>query len=281
MQSQLPNFLELETQGFVLIKGFLDETELAKICTTYNNSIQYFNTNGFPNKNYSIFYANIPDSVTEKCKKLLEQIQAHSKLTTNRILNKNKALYFDNNIVGFGWHQDHEDYFLWQSTQHQLNFWIPIIKPDSFKDGLDIIPLDTFARHDPTFVNNHVIGQGAKSCAESGADLTRIRDDENDNQYILNYNINEQGLTLPMVAGDLLLLRGDVFHKTPTKNQHRVAISIRALDDRQLLTKNKFLSGGARKREMINNNSGGYRILRQGFEKHDIVSIGEVLDGTF
>ena len=206
-------------------------------------------------------------------------MQVQSKLTTNRITTKGNALYFDNNIAGFGWHQDHEDYFLWQSTQHQLNFWIPIIKPDYWQDGLDVIPLDTFARHDPNFVKNHVIGKGAKSCAKLDADSTRVRDDETGEAYILNYNIDGQGLTLPMNAGDLLLLRGDVFHKTPIKNQHRVAISIRGVDDRCVLTKAKFVSGGARKREMISNNPNGYQRIRQAFESRDTVTIKEIIDG--
>jgi len=281
MQSQPTNFLELETQGFVLIKDFLDETELDKLRTNYNKKIQHFNTNEFTNKNYSIFFAGIPDSVTEKCKTLLEQVRVQSKLTTNRLTEPNHALYFDNNLAGFNWHQDHEDYYLWQSTRHQLNFWIPIIKPDPWSDGLDIIPIDALARRDPNFVSKHVIDQGAKSCAEANANSTHIRDDENGKIYVLDFNINDHALSLPMNAGDLLLLRGDVFHRTPPKNQHRVAISVRALDDQQLLAKRKFVEGGDKKRLMIANNPGGYKKLRQAFEKHDVISIREFLDGTF
>jgi hypothetical protein len=100
-----------------------------------------------------------------------------------------------------------------------------------------------------------------------------LYDDEIGDEIILDFDINEYSVTPPVMPGDLLLLKGDVIHRTQELSVDRVAFSILAFDGDEVLTKEKFYSGCSHKKMMIKNNIDGYTGIVNAFNQYNSITI--------
>lgn len=270
------NFIDLETYGFLVIPRFLNEEELSTILTIHTKVLENYNLNGSSNKNYKILREIVPNSVHDKIKLLLTDINKNTRLKTN-ILTHSNADYLDNSLVKFDWHQDHETYFKWQNAHDVLNFWIAISKPVSTESGLDIIPQNVLKNENLTIFNEHILNKGAKDFKTDNT-TTVMYDSETGIKTILPFNIDTLKVSPITSAGDLILLRGDVIHKSQSPTTPRLAISLRAVDSNYVITKEKFFSGSNHKQSMIQSNIRSYNPFIETYNNKDVVTIGEILN---
>ena len=146
--------------------------------------------------------------------------------------------YFSTTKTELYWHLDTISYFLRQDHYHNLNFWIPIIKPDRTRSGLSIIPMDRLQDKAPD-VHAMIFGRGA----------ARFLDDriicERDGRVVeLRSPCSPDSLaeTPHLGPGDALVVRSDLFHRTQDLETDRVALSIRAYNSTQVLDRNELLT---------------------------------------
>ena len=235
---------DLQTKGFTVIKHFLSNEEVAGLIEQFNIA----KTKEPRNKNYQVFSFN--HNLYTKIEQVLEQVRNNTDLHVD--LTYHIAGFFDNALLDFAWHQDHEPYYRQQDSYHGLNFWIPIIKPDPKLSGLSVVPFTSIASLPQL---NQLIGSGAKIFRSEG-NTTFVKEDEYGNNFIIDVDLDKVSECPELEPGDLLLLRHDVIHKTQDRYSNRVAVSIRCYNGQSVITKDKFLSGCLEKKEYIKNNIG-------------------------
>jgi hypothetical protein len=250
---------DLRTKGFVHVKGFLSALELKYLRDGYAATHGADGANG----NYPVF--DVPWKLVWRLESKLRSTTAQVRDATG--LNADMSVgaqYFSiEKGINFGWHQDHESYFVFQQHRDYLNFYMPIIKGDPEHSNLCILPFDSLRARAPQQFSR-IEGRGAQVFLPgSPGSPTFVTDDENGIEYALPVDIEELKATPRLEAGDLLLLRGDMVHRTQDTETDRVSVSFRRTSSTAMISKQRLLSGGPKKKRMIENNHAAYEdVLR-------------------
>jgi hypothetical protein len=263
----------LETAGFIVIPQFLTADEVELLVTEYNRVKAGKAHDPVKNKNASVSVGLVPTGLKDKIANFLTQVNLLTDLSANYVLPG--VTYFDNRRVKYNWHQDHDTYYMWQNSYNFLNFWIPIVKPQHDQSGISVIPFDVIMPLIPKLAQQRLIGHGAKKFPTK-TNTTVMRDDSVGDYISLDINIEEFKQTPSMAAGDLLLMRGDVIHKTENSLTRRVAVSIRVCDADYALSKAVFYTQCAYKKLYIDNDPKAYEAFHKQFVSRDFVALGEI-----
>lgn len=261
----------LSTTGYAVVPSFLSSDDIDFLCND-------FKTNANPSNKYSnlrFLSKDVINRIKDRFDTVMQKA-TEAGVHTNLVVN---GYYFRTEKGGRTlWHNDYETYFVYQNHLDYLNFYIPLEKPVLEKSNLSLVPLDALQQRSPE-VFEKIVGGGALGlAAENG--MTKIY---NNNQrklkpaYILDYEIDEISVTPHLNSGDLLMLRGDVIHKTQDMETERLAVSIRSVNRDNILNRKSFVKGGLVKYQMMVNNWELYIDLMEHFkvsEKEEI-TIGE------
>lgn len=264
----------LSTKGYAVVPSFLSLDDIDFLCKDYEINANASNT-----------YSNLrflSKEVVHKIKDRFDTIMqkaAEAGIHTNLVVN---GYYFMTEEVEKGgpllWHTDHETYYVYQNHTEYLNFYIPLQKPVLEKSNLSLVPLDALQRKSPE-VFEKLLGGGALALkVENG--ITKIFDNNQRKikpAYILDYEIDEISVTPHLNSGDLLILRGDVIHKTQDMETDRLVVSVRSVNRNNVINRKAFVKGGLVKYQMMVNNWELYIDLMEHFKvsKKDEVTIGE------
>lgn len=240
------NLKDLETIGYVYIPNFLSASELKLLKSEYKHS------KVVENKNYSLVHSEIAKKILgKKIKDIMDAVTAETTLTINHLTPT--INYTDTKRLFFDWHQDHESYYVYQQSKEHLNFYIPVVKSNPALSGMSLVPMDTIC--------DYLVGPQVDRIVNSGATrfklhstYTHVIDEETGKDFNIPVNLNNIAVTPELNEGDLLLLRGDVIHKTQDAETHRVAISIRAINGDYPISKTKLQSGCQTKQNYIDRN---------------------------
>lgn len=269
----MTNFSDLETKGFVVIKKFLPDSLIELVREDYQR--RYQQPSGYKNKNYHMFTSD-DWNFRPWIEPIIDAVKKTTRLNINCIMPG--TAYFNNRLIDFEWHQDHECFYSWQEMLNAINCWIPIIKDDPRQSGIDIIPHDVLVEKYPDFFRTHVVGQGAKKffCDING--FTCMRDDYHGIMQRLPLNLDDLSLTPEVGVGDMLIIRQDIIHRTQDTVNDRVAISIRCRNSNSILTRSHFLKSCSFKDTVINNNLEWYDRFKEKFEQNDQILIKDILE---
>lgn len=270
----MTNFRDLETKGFIVIKKFLPDSLTDLIREEYQR--RHRQSSDYKNNKYQTLSIS---SVDWKTKARIESIFVDITRTTNLNINcvMPRAAYLSNQLIDFPWHQDHEPFYSWQDMYNAINCWIPIIKDDPQRSGIDIVPHDILLKKYPHFFTDHVVGRGAKKFYNMSIDTTIMFDDYHGGTLKLPFNLNDLSITPEVAVGDMLIIRQDVIHKTQDTDSGRVAVSIRCNDDNGILTRSHFLKSCISKEKIMNNNKDWYDRFKEKFEHNDKILIKDIL----
>ena len=249
---------DLETKGFVHIPRFLTAEQL-EACRADYASLPV----GSPNRNFDVpgagsGVAALKDPITEVATAVVAN-------TNIRVDCGVGASYFATKRgVTFKWHQDHESYFMFQTHANYLNFYIPVVKPRADKSNLSVVPFDALERESPeTF--RWTAFSGATSVYSMGGGQLLVHDDSG-RGHTTRINFDDIAATPQLSAGDLLLLRGDVFHKTQDTDTDRVSLSIRLAYTQTVVRRSKMAAGCLRKSQMMVRNMGDFEMVFHAFD---------------
>lgn len=254
------NLKAIETKGFVVIRNFLDQEEIDIITNDFNESKRRAK-----NANYPISYAGseIVDLLREKVTALSESV---AEVTSTHVDADQGSLYFSiSRGINFGWHQDHESYFLNQDHINYLNFYMIIVKEKREEANLNVIPFDSLKSRSPEYYQK-IVGGGAARYEISEGRTHIISDETGKKIGILPYDIGALVETPQLNAGDLLLLRGDLIHSTQVSDSARVALSLRMVSSNTRVSLKKMVSGGKAKRAMMTKNRQTYSRIFNAFK---------------
>lgn len=268
----MSSFNDLNTLGFVLVKDVLNQEEINELQLEWENSHSRNNTR----YKDGILVGLLGPKVKEKLSVLMEQISNETDIKLNRIRDR-ISFYLPYNRE-WGFHQDHEPYYIFQDQTKTINFWIPIRKPNPAQTGLSFMPTDLLLKLEPEFTQNHILGKGAKMFTELDDGTTEVKDNETGEIYILNRHLSDYEISPNVSVGDVLVVRGDNVHRTQDNKTDRLAVSIWAANDSTVLSQEKFFSGAEIKtrRFIIDNES--FKDVLNAFSSTDnpYITIGDV-----
>lgn len=246
--------------GFTVIKDWLTDDELAEFLNDYNSS------KVTDNKNYQITCAS--EHLLRKLKPKILDVCKQTGLDVDLLTPG--ALYTDTSWIDWGWHQDHESFYTLQQHKNYLNFYVLLAKEDPIMSGLSVVPMDKLEQLVPEYMDK-IVNQGASAFYPDG-NTTLVRSDETGETFTLPVNIDSIAEHPVVTAKDLLLIRGDIIHKTQDNKKGRTAVSIRCTQSSAPISKEKLLSGCAEKKRMIKNNQRTYDEILKKFESKDVVT---------
>ena len=260
------DYKDLEFKGYVVIPCFLSSEELEIL----KNDISDQNSQGMPkNQNYrlgAISQAAL-DRFAAKFNEVSTGVRAQTNIQADLLVGG--AYFSTEGNQSFGWHQDHESYYLTQNHYHYLNLYMPIIKPDLSKSNLCIIPFDRLKTKSPT-IYNRLVNKGATHY-QIEKDKTIIYNDNDGGKLgVLDYSIEDIAEIPYLNAGDLLLIRGDVIHRTQDAETLRTALSIRITSSQDKIVKDKLVRGGLKKFQMMLNNVVSYQVIFDYLDYHKV-----------
>jgi len=265
------NLTDLLTRGFVVVPGFLDSSDISKLLTDYQYQLDQYQHQSADNKNYIMLTSNFAHGLEFKIHSLLHQIRDHTNLQTDMC--DTVIDYLDTAFINFGWHQDHETYYMWQNSRDTLNFWMPLIKSSGLESGVQVVPHDKLG-----LARAQIESRGATKFQVINAKYTRMIDDECGQETILPVNIDAMAETPVVNVGDVLLIRGDTVHRTQPISTPRVAASLKCTNSKSPVHRDKFFNRCAVKSAMIDNNPAIYQKITKAFESgQDQITVAEVI----
>ena len=250
---------ELETRGFVHIPGFLSPEELAAIRADYADQPV-----DPANRNYLLSAATERGvgPIRHRVEDVLAAVRGHTALAADHILG---GTYFATKRgIAFNWHQDHESYFEYQNHIDYLNFYIAVFKPVKNKSNLCVLPFDEIERRTPE-TYRRIRGSGAASTYDLGGRQLVLQDQES-TTHLADVDLETLAATPQLEAGDLLLMRGDIFHRTEDNDTDRVALSIRATCTQTMIRRAHLADGGLAKARRMAKNEDYYATLFRAFD---------------
>lgn len=259
---------DLATRGFVHVSGFFAEADIQKLSKDFE--LQAAKSARNDNYNLPLVSPLLVWVFEAKLRAACQSIQSATGINADMTVG---GLYFAiEKGVSFPWHQDHESYFIYQQHSDYLNFYIPFVKPEKNRSNLSLIPFDILKARIPAELFKRLVGAGATKLYVSGSE-TRVQDDENGIDYVLPVDIEEIKVTPEIAAGDLLLMRGDMIHRTQDVATPRRAVSFRRTRSDYKISKAKLLHGCPTKREMIAKNPLLYESVFTCFDELQIEEI--------
>jgi len=266
------NLKDLETKGYCVLKNFLTQSEIQFVLNDFNSA-----TVG-SNKNYQIKRPSLTcvQHVYSKVSALAKEIASSTDLNINMITNE--YAFVDNQAINFKWHQEHEPFFTFQQLSNYAIFYMPIVKLQPNISGIDIIPFDELNKSVPEYVDL-LKSNGARGFVASGNN-TIVSEDSLDASFEIPINFENIKVTPDIMPGDLVILRGNVIHRTQDTSTARVAFTVKFTDGEHLINKSTLLSGGPTKQRMINNNKSLYNRILLSMTDKDYVTAREVFGDT-
>jgi len=265
---------DLETRGFVVIRDFLSADDIR----TLHDDLP--NAQAEANEHHPLLRAGPAATahVTRKAQDVLALVNEHTALAVDQAVSAN---WFETGVatgIDFPWHQDHESWFTIQNHYDYLNFYMPIVKPDASRSNLSIIPFDTLQRAAPK-AHRHLVGAGATHFGTVRGRWLMF-DDATGAVHRIEGNLDDYAHTPQLNAGDLLLLRGDVIHRTQDADTHRLALSLRMTSTATVLKRSRLVGGGLKKAVLMAKFVPPYQSLLALFDLagKDEVTIGELAE---
>lgn len=263
-------------RGFGVVRGFLLEDEIAAFADDARRGEKA------ENGAYTLLKASPAriESLHARIGKLLSVLSSPGVFAPNRI---GGGIYFATDAgINFGWHQDHESYFLHQSHRHYLNVYVPVIKPEVRLSNLVVVPADRFRARAPALWKTLEWGGACSADVRPGSTRTTFRDDHAGAEHgHADFLLDEIAETPELAAGDALLMRGDLFHRTQDTSTARVALSIRVSNDMSRVCRTHFEQSCEAKSWFVERNPQLYDAVRRVFARRESLIVAELLAEAF
>lgn len=256
---------QLLTKGYTVVSNFLTPQEVGLF-------VEDFNAGNSSSKSLNVGAYEMVNASTTALKTIYPKITAILKqcgLPVDLILPG--GMYTNTKTINLGWHQDHTSYYIFQQHTNYLNFFIGLVKPDQQRTGLTVVPLDRLQQLIPNHIQ-YVLNKGAAQCFVDG-DVTTLVSDDTGETITLPINIESIAESPAFGEGDLLLLRGDVLHRTQDTSTYRVALSVRCTDSTAPMSIDKMLSGNQTKLDVLASNPQMVAKIKSKFDQYNSTTI--------
>lgn len=253
---------EIDARGFTVVPSFLSPSECADLMGEWARIADEPGARANPN-NASI---RVPRAAQERlAPRLLAAMEGIASCSESRVDRVRVGQFYATaRGIEFGWHNDHDAYFHTQDFINYLNFWIPIQKPDRSRSGVAVVPHDTLRAHQPALAQ-WLRGHGGIT-VRSIDGRSILYDSERSESFELDGSLDDYAVAPAVGPGDLVLMRGDVLHRTQDARTERVAVAFRCISSRSVLTKERLTHMGFHKFNVMSGNRMAFALRFAAFE---------------
>ena len=122
-------------RGFAVVPGFLDADSVSAFADVYREGL------ALETQAYALGFA--PPERIDPIRPRIDAMLADVRSRHFAPRDYGGGVFFATaKDIDFGWHQDHESYYLHQTHCHYLNLYIAVEKPRRDKSNLSIVPID-------------------------------------------------------------------------------------------------------------------------------------------
>jgi hypothetical protein len=237
------SWTDLDTRGFVVVRGFLTAADCAVLRTDFEQ--------GAPPTAYPHGFKLLGRGALAHANPLIEaklaEIRAATSLAVDTVNFLTLSHYITTSLVERTsyFHQDFDlDYKLTRDHINYLNFWVPVAKPDPAKSNVVVIPFDTLRAKSQTAFDALVGSGGHRMISAAGTtevfgNYGGLVDREKTPELVLDFDIDEISETPLLALGDLLIMRGDLIHRTQDASTARIAASMRATGSNKAIVRDR------------------------------------------
>jgi hypothetical protein len=197
---------ELRRRGFFVLRALLSQAECARLLEHYRSH------EGEEAKTPSL----TDPALLELLRERLTPVLAGTPYAPSRVAGYFFAI---ERGVKHEWHRDHGTYYVNQSHQNLLIAWLALRKPHAPLSGVCVAPVDRVPEWETLGLRH-----GGASRVEEGV----LCDDQTGERHSMG-DLDKICATPELEAGDALLFRGDVFHRTQDEASDRIALSLRVV----------------------------------------------------
>jgi hypothetical protein len=248
----------LDDDGFALVRGFLGPDDISALQRDFDASAFA------DNDNYQI--KNVGLEPLRRLRPKLDQLAAEVRRCTSVDVDLfNGATYFANEVTNLAWHQEFEPYYLCQDLHNYLNFYMPFLKADPARSNLCVVPWTALRARDAAACARLIDGGARKVEIAGGRAL--ITDSTTGERVTLGFDLESIAVAPALAAGDLLVVRGDVIHRTQDQATRRIAVSMRMARGASEVTRQRLTEGSGFKREVLLKNPRVYACALDHFDE--------------
>jgi hypothetical protein len=244
------NLKDLENKGFILLKNCIKESDINLMKTAYLNAPVSSNNN----YNYirkSKLCKDLGNDIFNLITDAMRIISNETNINCDTLL---EGYYWPTgkNGVLFPWHQDHEPYYMNELNYNYLNFYIIVEKEQIENANLALVPFNSLSNDLVKLLEKRggtIYGSG-KNIKERTLSLCEKYNTESFGSIGINkmdsydFVIRDSmtGLIAPLPinfedikeipqlqVGDMLIMRGDLIHRTQNNLCNRLALSLRCV----------------------------------------------------
>ena len=266
---------DLDSAGYVVVPAFLTDPEARRFELDYEGSAA-------PSEaSYAVrqVSAQASGAIADKLQDMARAVRARTSIRVDHVASGALgSIYFTTEgDIGSGWHQDSVSYYAYQNHHDYLNFYIPVVKPVRARSNLALVPLDRLAARSPELAGK-LRGRGAMRFAVRDGQTIAYDNNAGGTLGTLPYDLDELAVTPQLDRGDLLLVRGDVVHRTQDKDTRRVAVSIRMMNSQAVVRRAQLVRGGLQKALVMARGRREFQHLFDCFAAsgRDAMTIGEI-----
>ncbi len=254
--SQEPAFWkDLETKGYTILRNALDKADLDSLNAESEKAIVA--TEAY--KPCPIGPQNLQHLKNKFISELIAELQKKTDIHADLLLFGN---YFaKKNGANFSWHTDNSDFYIVQDFYNFINVYIPIQKPLLEKTNLTLLPFDRFEQYAPELAKRFK-GRGASQIVERNGKST-IYDNNDGKVYSIPFLVSDISVTPHLNSGDMLIVRGDVFHKTQDAETLRVSASLRIFNSKAIVNEVDLYSDNIYKAQSLSGTLGKDLLIRR------------------
>lgn len=228
----LPAWEELESKGFLVVPGFLPDDARVALLRDFDS--------GAAPESYPFGFKPVGRralaTVTPLLQPALAGVAERTSLKADSVNFLTLSHYVTTRLARRTsyLHQDFDlDYRLSGDHLNYLNFWMPLRKPCRERSNLSLIPFDALRKRAPQ-IYERVRGEGGLRWVARGGRTALhgnrgavLEGKEEPALLELDFDAEELVITPFTEPGDLVLMRGDLPHRTQDEKTERVAASIR------------------------------------------------------
>lgn len=256
--------MTIETTGYALYPNFLTTEEIDRFLLDYKNS-RFMPASSVINQDMHDATDSVLETIHDKIRIVLKQLDFNVDLVLRG------GTYTDTTLMNLDWHQDHLSYYMFQHHYRYLNFYITLSKENTQQSGLSIVPFDALEKTVPEYVGK-IKNSGASRFYPKNNN-TKVFNDNTGEEYTMPVNIDSIKISPELSPGDLLVIRGDVIHKTQDNITNRIALSVRCIDSTLPMNINKILAGCELKQQAFTANQSSVNEVKKRFESAGVTEM--------
>jgi hypothetical protein len=230
---------EFSANGYAVVRGWLSPTELELLVAALPKSAA-----SPENPGVAASLMRFPKVLIEEIHGLRDKIEGTARLIQPGADSDPKLYFgawFQSKTLKYPWHQDARQTWLFQNQAHELNFWMPVVKPHRETGNVSFIPYSGANQE----LLQAFAGRGARVFA-SQAGKTVVHDHYLGGRRVFDFDLEALAVTPELLPGDLLLHRGDMIHRThPKSDEQRIAVGYRTLNSRASVRRDRLLGGAS------------------------------------